>query len=83
VPLETPVTVSAAICGAPGTNVALITAAGCAGRATVGASGRARLRWEINAASARFARLEIRDAARGRLGAMLSLTNPVWLTCAP
>jgi hypothetical protein len=83
VPLETPVTVSAAISGAPGTNVALITAAGCAGRATVGASGRARLRWEINAASARFARLEIRDAARGRLGAMLSLTNPVWLTCAP
>ena len=76
---ETAVTVTAVISGAPGTNAALITAAGCAGRATVG-SARARLRWELNAASARFARLEVRDAQRGRLGAMVALTNPVWLT---
>jgi hypothetical protein len=79
VPPETPVTVSAVISGAPGTNAALITAAGCAGRATVGPTARARLRWEINAASARFARLEVRDAAQGRFGAMVALTNPVWL----
>jgi hypothetical protein len=75
----TAVTVTAVISGAPGTNAALVTAAGCAGRATV-RSARARLQWELDAASARFARLEVRDAQRGRLGAMVALTNPVWLT---
>jgi hypothetical protein len=79
VPPETPVTVTAVISGAPGTKAALITAAGCAGRAAV-RSVRARLRWELNAASARFVRLEVREAERGRLGAMVALTNPVWLT---
>ncbi|HUH68677.1 MAG TPA: CehA/McbA family metallohydrolase [Mycobacterium sp.] len=78
-PPETAVTVTAVISGASGTNAALITAAGCARRATVG-SARARLRWELDAASARFARLEVRDARRGGLGAMVALTNPVWLT---
>jgi hypothetical protein len=72
------VTVTAVISGAAGTTVALITAAGCAGRATVG-SGRARLQWELDAASARFARLEVREAQRRPLGAMVALTNPVWL----
>jgi hypothetical protein len=72
------VTVTAVISGAPGTTVALITAAGCAGRAIVG-SDRARLQWELDAASARFARLEVREAQRRPLGAMVALTNPVWL----
>lgn len=84
VPVQTPVTVTAVISGAPGTNAALITAAGCAGRATVGQSGRARMQWELNgeldAAAARFARLEVRETPRRRLGAMVALTNPVWLT---
>jgi hypothetical protein len=79
VPPETPVTVTAVISEAPGTNATLITAAGCAGGATVGRSARARLRWEPNAASARFARLEVREAQRRWLGAMVALTNPVWL----
>jgi hypothetical protein len=82
VPSGTAVTVTAVISGAPGTNVVLITAAGCAGRATVG-SGRTRLQWELDGASsarARFARLEVREARRGRPGAMVALTNPVWLT---
>jgi hypothetical protein len=82
VPSGTAVTVTAVISGAPGTNAVLITAAGCAGRATVG-SGRTRLQWELDAASAakaRFARLEVREARRGRPGAMVALTNPVWLT---
>jgi hypothetical protein len=73
-----PVTVTAVISGAPGTNVALMTAGGCAGRASVG-SDRARLQWELDAASARFARLEVREAQRRPLGAMVALTNPVWL----
>jgi hypothetical protein len=72
----TPVTVTAVIAGAAGTTAALITATGCAGRAAVSAA-RARLRWEVDGASARFARLEVRE--RGRLGAMVALTNPVWL----
>ncbi len=79
VPRQTPVTVSAEISGPPGASAALITAAGCVGRAVVGGSGPARLRWEIDAAAARFARLEVREAARGRPGAMVALTNPVWL----
>jgi hypothetical protein len=79
VPAATAVTVTAVISGAPGTNAGLITAAGRAGRAAVG-STRARVQWELDAASARFARLEVREAQRGRLGAMVAMTNPVWLT---
>jgi hypothetical protein len=79
VPPGAAVTVTAVISGVPGTTAALITAAGCAARATV-KSGRARLQWELNAASARFVRLEVRDAQRGRLGAMVAMTNPAWLT---
>jgi hypothetical protein len=37
------------------------------------------LRWELDAASARFARLEVREAQRRPLGAMVALTNPAWL----
>jgi hypothetical protein len=79
VPPETPVTVTAMVTGAPGTNAALITQAGCVGRAPVRGSARTMLRWEVDAASARFARLEVRDAQRRPLGAMVALTNPVWL----
>jgi hypothetical protein len=78
VPPGAPVTVTAVVSGAPGTSVALVTAAGCAGRATV-TSSRARLQWQLDAESARFARLEVRDGRRTRLGAMVALTNPVWL----
>jgi hypothetical protein len=80
VPPGAPVTVTAMITGAPGTNAALITAAGCTGRAAVSGSARTMLRWEIDAASARFVRLEIRETQRRPLGAMVALTNPVWLT---
>jgi hypothetical protein len=82
VPAATAVTVTAVISGAPGTNAVLITAPGRAGRAAVG-SARARVQWELDATSSsktRFARLEVREAQRGRLGAMVAMTNPVWLT---
>jgi hypothetical protein len=79
VPPETPVTVTAMVTGGAGTNAALITAAGCAGRAKVDGSTRTMLRWEVDAAAARFARLEVREALRRPLGAMVALTNPVWL----
>ena len=77
VPPDGSVTVTIVISGAPGTSVALITAAGRVRQATVGPS--ARLQWELDAASARFARLEVREAQRRPLGAMVALTNPVWL----
>jgi hypothetical protein len=80
VPPGAPVTVTAMITGAPGTSAALITAAGCAGRAAVSGSARIMLRWELDAASARFVRLEIRETLRRPFGAMVALTNPVWLT---
>jgi hypothetical protein len=80
VPPDTPVTVTAMVTGAAGTNAALITAAGCVGRAMVGGAARTMLRWEVDAASARFARMEIREAQRRPLGAMVAVTNPVWLT---
>ena len=76
VPPGASVTVTAVISGAAGANVALITASGRAERATVGAS--ARLQWELDAASAGFARLEVREAQRRPLGAMVAFTNPVW-----
>ena len=79
VPPGTPVTVTARITGAPGTKAALITAAGCVGRAAVHGSGPTVLRWQLDAASARFVRLEIRHARRRPLGAMVAFTNPVWL----
>jgi hypothetical protein len=78
VPSDGRVTVTAVISGAAGTDIALITAEGPVRRATVG-SDRARVQWELDAASARFARLEIRDAQRRPLGAMVALTNPIWL----
>jgi hypothetical protein len=72
------VTVTAVISGATGTDIALITAEGRVRRATV-ESDRARVQFELDAASARFARLEIREAQRRPLGAMVALTNPIWL----
>jgi hypothetical protein len=77
VPSGESATVTAVISGAPDTNVVLITAAGRVRQATVGPS--ARLQWELDAASARFVRLEVREAQRRPLGAMVALTNPVWL----
>ena len=65
------VTITAVISGAPGTNVALITTEGCVERATVG-SDRARLQWQLDAISASFARLEVREAQRRSLGAMVA-----------
>jgi hypothetical protein len=56
----------------------LITAEGRVRRATVG-SDRARAQWELDAASARFARLEIREAHRRPLATMVAVTNPIWL----
>lgn len=78
VPADGRVTVTAVISGAPGTDVAVITAEGPVRRATV-ESDRARVQCDLDAGSARFARLEVREAQRRPLGAMVALTNPVWL----
>ena len=79
VPPTVPVTVSAAVSGAPGTSLALITAAGCASRVAIGDSGAGQLKWTGAGAQALFARAEVRRPARGRLPSMVGLTNPVWL----
>jgi hypothetical protein len=79
VPPGAPVTVTAMITGAAGTTARLITAEGCVGREAVSGPARTMLRWELDAGSPRFARLEIREAVRRPLGAMVALTNPVWL----
>ena len=71
-------TITAVVSGAPATSVALITAEGCVRRARVD-SDHAHIQWDVDAASARFARLEIREACRRPLGAMVALTNPIWL----
>jgi hypothetical protein len=78
VPPDGRMTLTAVISGAPDTEVALITPEGPVRRAMVG-SDRARVQWDLDAASARFARLEIREAQRRPLGAMVALTNPIWL----
>jgi hypothetical protein len=72
------VTVTAVLSGAPGTSVSLITAEGCVRKANV-ESHRARMQWDLDAASARFARLEVRETQRRPLGMMVALTNPIWL----
>lgn len=82
VPHGKSVTVTAMVTGAAGTSAALITATGCQRRGSVDGPGRTMLRWEIDAASARFSRLELRDAQLRPLGAMVALTNPIWLACA-
>jgi hypothetical protein len=40
------------------------------------------MQWELDAASARFARVEIRETQRRPFGAMVALTNPIWLASA-
>jgi hypothetical protein len=76
VPPGASATVTVVISGAPGTTVVVITAEGRVRQATVGPS--ARLQWDLDAESARFVRLEVREAQRRPLGAMVALTNPVW-----
>ncbi|WP_293315474.1 CehA/McbA family metallohydrolase [Mycobacterium sp.] len=81
VPPGTAVSVTAVISGAAGASAALITAAGRVGRATV-RSARDRVQWELDptlCSMARFARLEVRAPRQGIPGAMVALTNPVWL----
>jgi hypothetical protein len=80
VPPGAPVVVEVAVTGAPGASIAVITAAGRVARVKVGGSGVGRLRWTATGAEARFARVEVRRAARGRYASMVALTNPVWLT---
>jgi hypothetical protein len=80
VPNGAEVTLSAVVSGAPGTNVALITADGCPARVAVGAAGTGRLEWITTGAEVRFARAEVRRPMRGRLSSMVALTNPVWLS---
>ncbi len=73
------VTVNAAVSGAPGSRLAVITASGCIGTADVGGSGTGQVVCTTIAGDARFARLEVRRPARGRIRSMVALTNPVWL----
>jgi len=79
IPHDAPVTVRAAVCGAPGGRLALMTAGGCVTTADVDRSGAGRLAWTVIGADARFVRLEVRRPARGRISPMVALTNPVWL----
>jgi predicted metal-dependent phosphoesterase TrpH len=73
-----PVAASAAVSGAPGTSLALVTAAGRVARAPIDDSGIGRLTWTTTGDRAGFARVEVRRPSRGRLPAMVALTNPVW-----
>ena len=78
-PPDGAVTVCAAVSGAPGSRLALITGSGCVGTANVDGSGTGRLVWTTAGAAARFARVEVRWPARGGIRSMVALTNPVWL----
>jgi hypothetical protein len=73
------VTVSAAVTGAPGTRLALITASGCTCAVDIDASGKGRLAWTTSGAVEAFVRAEVRRRARGPVRSMVALTNPVWL----
>jgi hypothetical protein len=81
-PPTAPVTVSAAVAGAPGASLALITDGGCVARVAVDDAGVGRLQWTATAEQARFARVEVRRRARRFGPSMVALTNPVWLAPA-
>ncbi len=74
------VTVTAAVTGAPEASLAVVTEAGCVGRAKTDDSGAGMVRWTGSGADARFARVEVRRAARGRFPSMVALSNPVWFS---
>ena len=80
VPAGAEVTLSAAVSGAPGTTLAIVTADGCPVRVPVGASGTGRLEWTTTGSAIRFARAEVRRLVRRRLPTMVALSNPVWLS---
>ena len=71
------VTVTARVSGAPDASVALLTDAGCVGRAKTDASGDGQLTWTASGGQARFARVEVRR--RTTFPSMVALSNPVWL----
>lgn len=71
------VTVTVQVSGAPDTSVALLTDAGCVGRAKTDSSGNGRLTWTACGGQARFARVEVRR--RATFPSMVALSNPVWL----
>jgi hypothetical protein len=77
-PSDGEVTVSVSVAGAPDAYVALVTDAGCVGRARTDASGRASLTWKAADGRARFVRAEVRR--RGRFASMLAISNPIWFT---
>ena len=76
------VTVTAAVTGAPDASLAVVTDAGCVGRAKTDASGAGMVQWTGSGADARFARVEVRRAARARFPSMVALSNPVWFSVA-
>jgi hypothetical protein len=78
-PPGAPVTVTAAVTGAPDTSLALITAAGRVERVPIDGSGAGRLRWSAPGAQVGFVRAEVRRPARHGFAPMVALTNPVWL----
>jgi hypothetical protein len=71
------VTVTAQVSGAPDASVALVTDAGCVGRARTDVSGDGQLMWTSVGGEARFARVEVRR--RATFPSMVALSNPVWL----
>jgi predicted metal-dependent phosphoesterase TrpH len=78
-PPGAPVSIEAAVSGAPNARITIITGAGRAAGAGVDASGTGRLRLTTTDDDAGFARVEVRRPARGGLSSMVAMTNPVWL----
>jgi hypothetical protein len=74
-----PVTVTASVTGVPETHLALLAAGGCITRVMVDDSGTGHVQWTGTGTDARFVRVEVRRPARGRLPALVALSNPVWL----
>lgn len=71
----TPVTVTAAVSGVPGTTVTLLDQLGPEFSATVPASGSATVTWTTDPRYSRFVRAEVRRAPN----AMVAMTNPIFL----
>jgi hypothetical protein len=78
VPDGADVDVEATVTGAPGTRLAIRTAAGAVASAVVDRDGAATVGWR--GTGDRFVRVEVRRPRAGILTTMVAMSNPIWLS---
>jgi hypothetical protein len=77
----TPVTAAVTLSGAPGGTVRLVTDEGQVAMTALDESGAGAVTWVTTPQTSAYVRAEVRrpDPAAGPLGAMVAMTNPIFL----